>query len=69
MHETTADWLGKTDLFVLCGLELTTAHIGVSRPGGDRRRMDPLGSVPEEVGLELGPAGLEGKEIRNGFAG
>lgn len=45
------------DKFVLSGLELTTAHIGVYGQGGGKRRMNPLGSVPEEVGMELGPEG------------
>lgn len=44
--------------FVLSGLELTTAHTGVSGGRGGRRGTDPPGSGPEEVGMEQSPAGF-----------
>lgn len=48
----------NADKFVLSGMELTTAHTGVSGSGGGRRGMDPPGSGPEEVGMERSPAGF-----------
>lgn len=48
----------NADQFVLSGLELTTAHTGVSGSRGARRGTDPPGSGPEEVGMEQSPAGF-----------
>lgn len=44
---------------MISSLELTTAHTGVYGQGGGRRGMNPLKSVPEEVGMELNLEGFE----------
>ena len=47
----------NADKFALNGMELTTAHMGVYGEGG-RRGTNPPGNGPEEMGMELGPAGF-----------